>query len=295
VRIEQNASLAQWSIEASTTGKIETNITGFMAKLTALLENWHSKSDSSTSRTSSSAVDNIDLIYQSIDYRNIGSEGSVLLFNTASLLFSSHRYAASKRLLNGMLLNSDALDDVLVIRTCFLHIEILLQEWLVVKTTTTSTAALGKKRAELQEQVTKLLSETLAKATSNITQACSNQENEEIDGKKPRHIQLFQTNPQQLQLFLTFISFKKHLYECRLQLLFGRPKQSKKEIKNALEIFQRELKPISESEIAVLSGAENGLSPAAASCIVRGGGVLCSVTPLSTLERQNQVALNLKV
>jgi len=47
---------------------------------------------------------------------------------------------------------------------------------------------------------------------------------------------------------LVEFSFRLHLYKAKVLLLQEQVKLSKKEIKSALEIFQRELRPASSSE-----------------------------------------------
>ena len=101
-----------------------------------------------------------------------------------------------------------------------------------------------------------------------------------------------------MRLLATFLLF---LYKCRVLAPFS-PKQAKKEIKNALEIFQREIRKHSEEGVAHAYMCLHNLLPVtvshdsfvamAAAAVSAGGG---SGERLSIMDRLNQMALYLKV
>ena len=80
----------------------------------------------------------------------------------------------------------------------------------------------------------------------------------------------------------SWILFKKHLYQCRCLIEMNQFKQSKKEIKNALELFQREIRVIDLHQDSHKSSSSS-LGKSFFGC------------PMPSIDTQNSSALHIKV
>jgi CCR4-NOT transcription complex subunit 10 len=139
-------------------------------------------------------------------------ECNVLKYNLAAILFQQREYERSALVLQTMMAHIDSLDEGLAIKTCFL----LLDLYLVLR-------AAGK-AGQVLEYVAKLA-------------------NSQDDAK--HHDSSSSSNhhtPVTPKIPAVELKFLVHLYRTRVLLLANNVKMAKKEIKAAMQVYQREMK-----------------------------------------------------
>lgn len=175
----------------------------------------------------------------------IGPETSTILFNIASLYFHKHRYDCCRQILEALFSHIEPIGEGLSLKVCFLLLEVLLRLWQCSGSIHTESQRLSfeNQTVGILKHVERychfsdeaLLSEPLAAADSN-TNADTSPIASSINGKSKQN------------LLRHLVIFRVYIYQCRVLVALNQLKQAKKENKNALELYQREIKPLVEPE-----------------------------------------------
>lgn len=181
----------------------------------------------STSDDSTEADDSVDALLSDADT-------SILLYNLAALHFQRKEYATSRNILEKLFAHIEPIDEGVAVHICFLLLDVLLH---MHRGTLLSDKDRGT-FAHSADQVLTHLSKVHMTSSSNVDgtgdQANGGQgsgtTNEGKNEKKD-------ATPEQVEY-----EFRLRLYRAKVSLLQHQLKLSKKEIKSALEVYQRDLR-----------------------------------------------------
>ena len=207
---------------------------------------------------------------------NIGPETSTLLFNIASLYFHEHEYEQCRTVLDSLFFHIESIDEYMAIKISFLFIESLLRLWF-----RNCCIHSDQFKSYFQLKMSKILQflENVPCASFNNVNSSSLEIEGSVNHAKERE-----------HLLKCWVQFKIHLYRCRISITLNQLKYSKKEIKSALEIFQREIRPCTVYNSSEIGSNTNDILLRIASTSASDSS--CHIT---RLFRQNQLALYLKV
>jgi len=173
------------------------------------------------------------------------AEPSILLYNLALLHFQQKRYGECQKILEHLYLNIAPMDEELALHVCFLLLDILIHN-------ARGNLYNPSDQERFAQQMSTILSflEKPHALNGGGESSSSSDPKKDEDGNADS-----QRLPEQ-----TEFSFRLHLYKAKILLLQQNVKLSKKEIKSALEIFQRELRE-SDSNPPSTPNAPPGLAP----------------------------------
>mmetsp|Transcript_37089 Transcript_37089/g.85688 ORF Transcript_37089/g.85688 Transcript_37089/m.85688 type:complete len:795 (-) Transcript_37089:454-2838(-) len=190
-----------------------------------------------------------------LDLAALDSDTSILLYNLAALHFQRKEYTAAQSILENLFAHIEPIDETVAVHVCFLLLDVLLHMARGTLLTERERAAFSHKTEQILSHMEKVQIIGASSSTDNSDDANSggsgggaaaagNGEKDEkvLGGRKG-------DNPEQVEF-----EFRLHLYRAKLLLLQQQLKLSKKEIKSALEIYQRDLRPD-----AATNGFEAGL------------------------------------
>ena len=216
--------------------------------------------------------------------RIIGPETSTLLYNLASLYFHKHRYESCRQILEALYVHIESIGVGLSLKVSFLLLEVMLRMWLVVGITnleanlpnlenqTSTILKFIEKYCLDLDSVTEIKPSETNKEKNVIDETAKSQEEDSTDD-----INLQQTIDNKLKksiIMKKYVSFKVHLYRCRVLLLLNQIQQAKKEIQSALHLYHNSLLPslqLENANVSVTSEAKNELSPLTSLAIGAGG------------------------
>ena len=196
---------------------------------------------------------------------------ATIYYNLAATFVQEQNYEQSMQLLEALLHFLEELDEPLVFSICFLFLEVYLRLSQIVGWYSTDTSD------TVNDRVLRVL---------NVIDRLNASESQQRPGLKaleslPDDIGI---PSKQCPTFIRSLNaFKVYLYQSRCMIEMNQLKQSKKAIKNALEIYQKEFRPYIDSSPNSLTSAVSYLSRAYFG------------SPMSSIDRQNQLALYVKV
>jgi hypothetical protein len=202
---------------------------------------------------------------------NISVANGVTFFNLSSLLFHERRYGECQYVLDILSLKIEEYEENLVFKICFLSLEVMMRL--------------------LHRSLRSNVQKTLFLEKSHRIFDCIEKLNSIDIGIRPL-LQILAQMPNDMScvskqnpaFIRSLIAFRMHLYQSRCLIELNQLKQSKKEVKNALEIFQRELRQyLDMSTIEVKSSLTQSI------------GKLYFGCPINSIDNQNQLALYIKV
>lgn len=192
-------------------------------------------------------------------------------FNLASLLFHQHRYSECECILDVLCSNVEEYEEPLIFKIWFLSLEVMIRLRQESLQSDSNKVIFREKSSRIFCCIEKINSVDIS-ARLSLERLGQTQDDPHCASKqKPVFIR-------------SFISFRMHLYRCRCLIELNQLKQSKKEIKNALEIFQRELRQYTDTSAADMNAS-----------ISHSIGKLYFGCPVSPIDYQNQLALYIKV
>lgn len=164
-------------------------------------------------------------------------ESSFVRYNLAVSLFQQKQYAAASAVLEVLMRNIEPIDEKVAMHVCFLYLDIILhssrgcvvteQERLsTVKKAQSIVAYLEKPHGYNGQVVTPHAEDTSSSNAANNDAVATDAD------KQPRKDSIDTIE----------FRFRLHLYKAKLNLLQVNLKTAKKEVKSALEIFQKEIK-----------------------------------------------------
>ncbi|KAF0687358.1 Aste57867_20881 [Aphanomyces stellatus] len=147
-------------------------------------------------------------------------DASLLRYNLAVVYFRQKKYAAATSILDVLLRAIEPMDETVAMHICFLYLDVILHS---SRSSSTSEAAHSQLRHKAQAIVSYLESPhgfngLIAPSTENKKSKAS-----------------FEAN-------VVEFKFRLHLYKAKLALMHENLKTAKKEVKAAMEIFQKEIK-----------------------------------------------------
>ena len=187
---------------------------------------------------------------------NLSQTNGLAYFSLAAIFFHHHRYSDCQRIIEALFSTIEYLDEPLSFNVCFLRLEVMVRMAHVVGS------------LDIDGFRLKFWNKFIATFTYLETLKVKMEGTETSEDDK--------------DAMKSWISFKKHMYRCKCLIEMNQIKQSKKEIKNALEIFQREIR-LPDSQQSFQKYDISAVGKAYFGC------------PLSSSDNQNQLALCLKV
>lgn len=159
------------------------------------------------------------------------TDTSVLLYNLAALNFHEKQYGASQHILHALFARIEVLEEPLAVQVCFLFLDVLLHS-------ARGNIHTVKDRERLSHNTAALLA-YLERPHAFTSTALAASEMEDKNGNGSADSLVGSGKGLETAEF----TFRMHLYKAKVRLLLRDIKSSKKELKSALEIFQRELRP----------------------------------------------------
>lgn len=195
-------------------------------QLRAKHERDNNSPDPGTADDLSDAEENIDALLSDADT-------SILLYNLAALHFQRKEYAASRSILEKLFAHIEPIDEAVAVHICFLLLDVLLH---MHRGSLLSDRDRGT-FAHSADQVLTHLSKVHMTSNSNVDG--SNDEANGGQGGMSNEDKNEKTDatPEQVEY-----EFRLRLYRAKVSLLQHQLKLSKKEIKSALEVYQRDLR-----------------------------------------------------
>ena len=188
------------------------------------------------------------------DAGSYDADTSKCLYNYALLCFADRQYAKAQSVLEGVWLHVALADEATAIATASLLLDVLIHSARGGLTSAASTASFNAKTAPLLEFLGRYGDDEAAEAAPRAP-----------EDRLPSFVR------HELQ-------FRAHLYNAKVALLLCNHRSPKKELKSALELYQRELRDHPEATAARVAGVD------AASALL----------PLPPSDRANATALFLK-
>lgn len=169
-------------------------------------------------------------------------ESSFIRYNLAACLFHQKQYAAASSVLEAVMRKIDPIDERVAMHVCFLYLDIILHS---------SRGCVTTERERLS---------TVKKAQSILAYL---EKPHRFNGQLEHHDSASdasgggaETEQQRKNRWdVTEFRFRLHLYKAKFVLLEGNLKTAKKEVKSALEIFQKEIKSRERSDDAAASSS----------------------------------------
>jgi hypothetical protein len=234
-----------------------------------------------------------------MNFKDMESKNYCSLFNIASIYFQQkNELDKTKKILLFLFRklndhNDDVKDGLFFIKVCFLLLEVLLL--CRVMSSTTKNPALRLVEVDngqlipidtfFTHVVQKVEQMDVIKAATTVATPSPSSSSEFPQALVVKKVMKSMTN------FLLF------LYKCRVCIVTDSPKQAKKEIKNALETFQKEIRKCSEANVAHAYMCLHNLIPSSMSrdSYVDLVSSHHQEERISIMDRLNQMALYLKV
>jgi CCR4-NOT transcription complex subunit 10 len=259
VKVQHNLVLAGFVSGKYSPKEFETNLRNLLISLTETLEKKKDKK-------------NVDESSFSLE-----REASFIRYNLAACLFQQKQYAAASIVLEVLLRNIEPIDEKVAMHVCFLYLDIILHSSRGCITSEKERQATMKKAQSIMTYLEKphgfnrqsvmkgspidsnstsststistttSSTTTTTNTTSTTTTTTTNDSNESgssPDGTNGSGINTSNTTNMDIIEF----RFRMHLYKSKLFLLESNLKTAKKEVKSALEIFQKEIKSRSEKQ-----------------------------------------------
>lgn len=175
---------------------------------------------------------------------SIERELSYLRYNYAASLFVTKQYAQASSVLEAVMRNVDPIDENVAMHTGFLYLDVILHSSRGCVTTERERAATIKKAQSILAFLEKPHRfNTVPETPDHLVQrdAAGN---------------VVETETQRRNRWdVTEFRFRLHLYRAKFMLLQSNLKTAKKEVKSALEIFQKEIKTYDRGDAAAASSS----------------------------------------
>jgi len=181
------------------------------------------------------------------------TDTSILLYNLAALHFHEKQYGASQHILYTLFARIEVLEEALAVHVCFLLLDVLLHS-------ARGNIHTDKDRERFSQNTAALLAylerphvfgapAALTWETEDSTSSSTSSSGGGGGGG---------SSSSGRSLEMAEFTFRLHLYKAKARLLLGEVKSSKKELKSALEIFQRELRPTPADASVLSKGGSSG-------------------------------------
>lgn len=162
------------------------------------------------------------------------TDTTVLLYNLAALHFQHKQYSQAQSILESLFSVIEPIDERIAVHVCFLLLDVLLHS-------NRGDVHTDKDRERVAQAARAVFTFIEKPHIFNAPPVTAGGEGEGKDGEATR-------TPDMIEF-----RFRLHLYKAKLLLLQSAVKGAKKEVKGALEIFQREMRPKTEGAIVPAS------------------------------------------
>ncbi|KDO32983.1 hypothetical protein SPRG_02674 [Saprolegnia parasitica CBS 223.65] len=196
---------------------------GLSLKLRKEKDNWDDDSDYEKPR--SIVFSGVNLSFQSLSMER---DATLLRYNLAACYFRQQKYASASSILDALLRAMEPMDEVVAMHICFLYLDVLLHS---SRSSAMSESALTNMRQKAHALLAYL------ESPHGFNGLADDQEPVKDAAAKERSLVEFK--------------FRFHLYKAKVALLHENAKVAKKEVKSAMEVFQKEIKPKEPSNAAV--------------------------------------------
>ncbi|DBA03658.1 TPA: hypothetical protein N0F65_006837 [Lagenidium giganteum] len=170
---------------------------------------------------------------------SIERESSFIRYNLAACLFQQKQYAAASAVLEVLMRNIEPIDEKVAMHVCFLYLDIVMHSSRGCVTVERERISTLKKAQSIMAYLEKphgfngqLVSHADDAAQGSGAAAAGDASGASNEAERQR---------KESQDVVEF-RFRMHLYKAKILLLQSNLKTAKKEVKSALEIFQKELK-----------------------------------------------------
>ncbi|KAL3671924.1 hypothetical protein V7S43_002591 [Phytophthora oleae] len=175
---------------------------------------------------------------------SIERETAYLRYNYAASLFLSKQYAQASSVLEAVMRNVDPIDENVAMHASFLYLDVILHSSRGCVTTERERAATIKKAQNILAFLEKPHRfNTVQEVADHLLQRDANGNVVETEAQKKNRWDV------------TEFRFRLHLYRAKFMLLQSNLKTAKKEVKSALEIFQKEIKTYDRGDAASTSSS----------------------------------------
>ncbi|KAM3576046.1 hypothetical protein VYU27_002078 [Nannochloropsis oceanica] len=178
------------------------------------------------------------------------TDTSILLYNLAALHFHEKQYGASQNILYALFARIEVLEEGLAVHVCFLLLDVLIHS-------SRGNIHTNKDRERFSQNTAAPLAYlerphvfcapvALSSETEDSSTTTSSSGGGSASSSSGRSLEMAEFN------------FRLHLYKAKVRLSLGEIKSSKKALKGALEIFQRELRPDALAASRTKGGSSSG-------------------------------------
>lgn len=167
-----------------------------------------------------------------------------LRYNYAAALFLSKQYAQASSVLEQVMRNVDPIDENVAMHASFLYLDVILHSSRGCVSTERERATTIKKAQGILAFLEKPHRfNTVQELPDHLVQRDANGNAVETEAQKKNRWDV------------TEFRFRLHLYRAKFMLLQSNLKTAKKEVKSALEIFQKEIKTYDRGDAAAASSS----------------------------------------
>jgi CCR4-NOT transcription complex subunit 10 len=187
-----------------------------------------------------------------MDAASLERESSFIRYNLAAALFQQKQYAAASGVLDVLLRNIEPIDERVAMHVCFLFLDIILHSTRGCVATDRERYATVKKAQAIVAYLEKphgFNGQLLGHGSADDGSAAASNGSASAGGgggDAGGADAAAQQQAKKESLDVVEFRFRLHLYKSKLMLLLGNLKTAKKEVKSALEILQKEIKPRGE-------------------------------------------------
>lgn len=179
------------------------------------------------------------------------TDTSILLYNLAALHFHEKQYGASQNILYALFARIEVLEEGLAVHVCFLLLDVLLHSSRGNIHTTKDRERFSHNTAAPLAYLERPHAFGAPAALTLETEDSISSSTSSIGGGSA-------SSSSGRSLEMAEFTFRLHLYKAKVRLSLGEIKSSKKELKGALEIFQRELRPDASAALRSKGGSSSG-------------------------------------
>ncbi|RHY04535.1 hypothetical protein DYB38_000338 [Aphanomyces astaci] len=164
-------------------------------------------------------------------------DASLLRYNLALVYFRQKKYAAAASLLDVLLRAIEPMDENVAMHICFLYLDVILHS-----SRSSSVTEAAAPSSALRQKADALVSYLESPHMFNGLVPLP------VSDKKPTKASVAAATAHDAHV--VEFKFRLHLYKSKLALLHDNLKGAKKDVKTAMEIFQRDIKPVKGDGVA---------------------------------------------
>lgn len=241
-KVRHNVALARFAAGVDGADKLQAALRGNLRSLEQEFEKGKNNAASAGGESAAAAPKGGEDDADAAGSGSIEQEGAYLRYNYAAVLFLAKQYAQASAVLEQVVRNIDPVDENVAMHVCFLYLDVVLHSCRGCITTERERAASIKKAQSVLAYLEKPHQfNTVQEPNDALTQrdAAGNAVETEAQRKS--------------RLDVTEFRFRLHLYRAKFMILQCNLKTAKKEMKSALEIFQKEIKSRDKSDDAAIA------------------------------------------